>query len=305
MNIRVSIKISAIIMALFLFIPGEKRVFGLPVTETIYMIPEDEIELTLGEELWRVNDNFMKERFGLGFGVLRDLSLWLLFEYVHQGVWTGESEMGDAFLKIRYYLGDYNENTIHMALLFQFRIPTGKDAYHSGEWRNVALGNNEFKFGLISQFDIFDVLYLHFNLLYVFREGDNEDFYGGFYLNPVQKDTYVKLFGFNPFSEGAFFYKDRLKNDYMSAALACNTDSIYPVIPYIEVYGSFRLYRGGIDTGSVRIEAAGVDPVLLLSGGIRYFFSESVYLGLYAVVNPLRQQDFIKEIYGLDFGVNF
>ncbi len=97
---------------------------------------------------------------------------------------------------------------------------------------------------------------------------------------------------------------DRIKNDYMSFSMAWNTNYFYPVVPYVEFYGSVRVSRVPIETGDVPIEACKYN-VFLMSAGFRYFIKEAVYLGIYTVQNPLQatQKDYIQGIYGIELSV--
>ena len=54
----------------------------------------------------------------------------------------------------------------------------------------------------------------------------------------------------------------------------------------------------------VPIEAARYNT-FLMGAGLRYFFMEAMYLGIYTVQNPLQrsQKDFIQGIYGLELSV--
>ena len=79
-----------------------------------------------------------------------------------------------------------------------FRFPTGKNVYSNAEWEDVSFGNNEIKIGPVFQFNFIKKLYAHLNLFYLFREGNNEGFYNGFTFNLKKKETYKKIFGFNP-----------------------------------------------------------------------------------------------------------
>ena len=285
MKICIRNKIITTILALILFQQLLLiSVSALPLTETIYTIPEDGIEILLHEEIHKINKHYRKDHIGIGFGILPDFSFWFMFDYLHGGVVKlNQSAMGDTFLKLWYYTGDWNNDTIHMGLLLQFRFPTGKNAYNNTKWRNLSLGNNEVKLGLVSQFDILKILYTHFNFFYIFRQGNNEDFYAGFEVLADAK---------------------KFKNDFLSFSIAFNTDLIYPVIPYAEVYGSFRFYRGKIKADDIPIEGAAIDPILI-SIGLRYFFSNSIFIGFYSILNPLWTENYTKVVYGLDFGVQF
>ncbi|HSA14577.1 MAG TPA: hypothetical protein P5346_07525 [Spirochaetota bacterium] len=298
---------SALFAALFLFPLFSTALYSLPLTETVYTIPEGGVELAFHEEYVNVSHFYRKEHIELGFGVLTDFSLWFRFDLLHgEAFEMDRAEIGDLSLKLWYYIGDYFNDVMHIGMLFRFRFPTGKDAYIYPEWRNLCLGNHEITLGPSARFDLDKTVFFHANIFFTFRQARNEDFYGGFYLNPVNEETYVKLFGLNPFAEGTFLSGERLKNDYFTLSLAVNTNVIHPFIPYVELYGAFRPYRGKITASGIPIEAAGVDS-FLISAGLRYFFLRAVYLGIYFVVNPLMdiQKGYIKNVIGVDFSYQF
>ncbi|MBN1498428.1 MAG: hypothetical protein JXA07_16775 [Spirochaetes bacterium] len=299
---RLLLTISATGIALILFAAVGRRASGLPLTETIYMVPEYDVEIYLRDEVWQTGRCSRRDSVGLGFGATDEFSLWLQFDYLSASAFKAtRSDVGDLFIKGKFYIGDYARNQIHLGFLLSLRFPLGKNAYVADEWRNLALGKYELKLGPFIRFDIFDVFFIHMNLFYTFREGNSENFFGGFYFDITKKDTWVKVFGLNPTEEDTFFSTDRLKNDYFSISMAWNTNYFYPFIPYIEFYGSIRVSRAHIDTGSVPIEAARYN-VFLMSAGLRYFVKEAVYLGIYTIQNPLRmsQKDFIQAVYGIE-----
>lgn len=298
---------SAILMALFLFLLTKAAFAAMTLTETIYTIPESNVELVFHEEYARTTRFYRKEHIELGFGLLPDLSIWFKFDYLHEGAFDmGQGEVGDLFFKFWYYLGDYAGDILHLGWFTQFRFPTGKNAYSNPRWRNLALGNHEIKIGLVGQVDVIQKIFFHLNLFYTFRPGRNEDFYDGFFINPVKEETYTRLFGLNPFSDDTFLSYKRLKNDFITIACAMNTNVVYPFVPYIEFYGSFRPYQGSVDIDDVPIEAAEYN-VFLISCGVRYFFFRYVYLGIYTIVNPLMetQKGYITNVIGFDMSYQF
>jgi len=296
-------KISALTALILLCLSTESRA-ALNLTETIYTIPEGELSASFHEEAIRLDDNYRKENWSLGIGVLPYLSVWYSFDYLHKGIIdSGGSTLGDSFLKIWLYLGDYK--SIHTGLLLNFRLPTGPDAYSNSTWRNLSFGNNELKIGPVSKIDISKSIFLHMNIFYVFRQEEGEDFYNGFHFNILKKETYTNVFGLNFKSEDAFLSTGRLKNDYIICSMAFNTDIIYPLIPYVEFYASHNVYKNNSgENAKIQIEGAGINPVLTAAGG-RYFFSESAYAGLYYIYNPRREKKFIKDIFGFDFSLQF
>jgi hypothetical protein len=292
----------AAIAALVLFYPATARP-SLPLTETIYAIPESEFEAAMGADIIRAGDVFRRERASLGFGVLDGLSVWYAVEYLDQVSGGDESGIGDSFLKIWYCLGSAAGNRLHGGLLAVFRVPTGPSAYDSSRWRNVSLGVSEIRSGAAVQWELAP-LYIHGAALYIFRQGEGEDFYGGFSGNPSRKKTWSSVLGLNPLHGDAFLYRDRLRNDYASVSLAANTLLLYPVVPFIELYFSHRVYRRETENDRLPIEGAGVNP-LLGGGGCRYFITSRGYLEVYAVAALLRKSGYIREIFGISAALQF
>ena len=292
-----------LMLSIFFILPG--TLWSLPMTRTIYTIPKESLTLRTAVEIWQIEDTYQKETLSLGFGLLPRLSLWLSVEYLHEGAFQfSHNNPGDTTFSLWYYLGDFCEDHLHMGLEVAWRIPTGADIRTETRWRSLSLGKHELAFLLAVQIDVAPHLFFHLNGGYTFREGSNESFWSGFAINPLAAETYKKLFGLNPAEEGAFLYYGRLKNDYLTFAWAVNSDIIYPFIPFVEIYGSLRPYRGTIDEAALPIEGGGVDPLLIGTGG-RYFFRENIFLGFYCIVNPLWNDGYIKLRGGIDFSVTF
>jgi hypothetical protein len=299
---RMHIKISAIGIALIFFLAVGKRAGALPLTETIYMIPEYDVEILLHDEVFQTDRYSRRDSVGIGFGATDNFSLWIQLDYLSQAAFKAtRSDIGDLFLKGKFYIGDYMNNQIHLGFLMDLRFPLGKNAYVNTQWRNLALGKYELTLGPFARFDILDVFFIHLNLFYTFREGNNENFFGGFSIDITKKETWEKVFGLNPAASNTFLSVNRLKNDYITASMAWNTNYFYPFIPYVEFYGAVRVSRAHIDTGSVPVEAAKYNA-FLMSAGLRYFFMQAIYAGVYTVQNPLRvsQKGFIQAIYGIE-----
>lgn len=304
MKQTVNKKISAAAVALiFYFSPSLDA--SLLFTDTIYTVPEEKIEINLSVDFLHVEAAFQREGIAVGFGLLPSLSLWLEMEYIHSGLMTFKSsQLGDSKLRLWYYLGDYLRDRLHLGIQLYFRLPTGPDIHETGDWKNLALGQNEIKLGLVLQADLPKGIFLHVNGGYVFRQGKNRSFYGGFHINPLEKETYESVLGVNPFHDGAFFYYENLKNDYLVFALALNTNLLFPFVPAVEFYGSVRPYRGAIEESVYPIEGGGIDP-FLVSVQLRFFFSNELYASVYGAVNPLWQRGYLKAVYGFSFSAVF
>ncbi len=291
-------------MALIFFVLFPASLYpSLPLTETVSTLPEGDVELLLSGQIIELDRTCRRENLGLGLGILPSFSLWYTFQYLHEGLQSGDHDLGDSFLRLWFYVGDFWGDRGHVGLSFTFRIPTGSSAYDNPKWRNLAFGNDEFKLGAVMKFDL-NPVYLHTNLFYVMRESSGEDFYNGFYLNPMRKKTYQKGLGFNPASSETFLSKDRLKNDHAVFALGINTDYYYPFVPYLELYASHRVYRRMDENDHLPIEGAGVNPVLL-GCGCRYFFTQNNYGEIYGIYNPVQDKDYVGSIIGLGAGFQF
>lgn len=294
--------ISAIGIALMLFLAFAHRTEALPLTETIYMIPEYCVEILLKDEVYQTDRWARKDSAGLGFGATDNLSIWLQMDYISQKAFHAtKSDLGDLFIKGKFYFGDFAKNQVHLGFLINLRFPLAPNVYNNTEWRNLAMGKYELKMGFFSRFDIIDVFFIHLNFFYTFREANREDFWSGFYFDITKEETWKKVFGLNAKQKGTFLNIERIKNDYLTVSMAWNTNQLYPFVPYIEFYGAFRVKSCKFDASDVPIEAAQYNA-FLMSAGLRYFFLQAVYLGIYTVQNPLRasQKNFIQAIYGIE-----
>ena len=288
-------------MALMLFF-ARPLAAAMPLTETICTIPEGEFELLAGAYLVRTGELYRGERLAIGFGVLDDLSVWFTTGYIHRETGGDDSGMGDSFLKIWYYLGDAAANRLHAGLAAIARIPTGPSAYDSSRWHNISLGVNELSLGTALQYEM-GRFFFHGSAFYVFRQGQGEDFYGGFSGNVTEKDTWIAAFGLNPWREETFLEGGRLANDYVSASLAVNTVILDRLVPFAEVYASHRVHRRETDNDRLPLEGAGVNPVLA-GAGCRYFAGGG-YLELFALASLVRKSGYIREIAGVSAGLMF
>ncbi len=300
-----NLKISAIGIALIVFMAFPIPSSSLPLTETIYVVPEYEVEIYLRDEVCDTGKYSRKDSLGIGFGATDYFSLWVQFDLLSRSAFNPKkADIGDIFLKAKLFFGDYVRNQIHWGCLVNVRFPSGKNAYSGSDWRNLALGKYELRLGPFFRFDILKIAFVHLNLFYTFREANGEDFWGGFYINIFKEETWKKAFGFNPTEKGTFLNVSRLKNDYAVVSMAWNTNAFYPFIPYIEAYASFRTMKGRIDTQGVPIEAAKYN-MLLVSAGLRYFFMDAIYIGVYSVQNPFRKQQpgALQARYGLELSL--
>nr|HPL18307.1 hypothetical protein [Spirochaetota bacterium] len=121
---RLKQMISAIGMALILFQAAAEKAAALPLTETIYMIPEYTVELLLRDEVYQTDRWSRKDTVGLGFGATDEFSLWMFFDYLSQSAFRAtRSDIGDLFIKGKFYIGDYAGNQVHAGFLMSLRFP--------------------------------------------------------------------------------------------------------------------------------------------------------------------------------------
>ncbi len=275
----------------------------MPLTETINTLPENEFDLTLGGEFVRGDYLYRRDSAELGLGLTDDLSLHYGISYNHRLSGPGGDEIGDSFLRVWYFIGSFCENRLHAGIAGTLRIPMGPVIYENTRWKDVSLGVGELTFGPAVQWE-WGPVYLHGNLFYTFREGEGEGLMSGFRGNLTSRETYESAFGFNPFHDGAFLDRDRLKNDYISTALAINTGALYPVVPFVEAYYSQRVYRRVNENDHIPVEGAGVNP-LLAGAGVRYFISGDFYAGIHVIVPVLRKSGYHREVAGFFLSIQY
>lgn len=274
---------------------------SLPLVETIYSIPENKIELGFREELVRTSGYYRRDNYTIGFNIFTNFSAWFTFQYI-DALNSGKGSPGDSFFRFKYGIGDYFSDVVHASLLLSLRVPTGSNVYNSPEWRGLSMGMSEIKAGPLFRFDLPAGFFLHTNLFYTFRQGNGENFYGGFYFNFLKKNTWAKLFGLNPFADNTFINWKRLRNDSLDISSAVNTSIFYPLIPFTEISYIRSFSSGG--TGLNRIEGDGISPIFL-SAGARYFFNQDFYAGLSIIVAPLQNAGHAREIYALEVSIVF
>jgi len=284
-------KISANILAL-IFLLCPQNAPALQLTQTVYTIPEDHLDIFFKEEFHDRASYFSRERLGLGLGLFSGFSAWFSIDYIRKTFDNSEASIGDTSIKLWYYFGDFLSNTLHIGFLLEFNLPTGPNVYYNQKWAGLAAGRNELSPGIACGFDPAENIFLHFSLLYTFREGSDDNFYGGFHLDPTKSGTFTSLLGLNPFDEKAFLYKGRLRNDFFTLSAAVSSDKLYPFIPYAEAGASFRPAGVELEDGD------SIVPFTAVLGG-RYFFSRRAYIGLFAGVSPF-PSDYARAIYGID-----
>lgn len=294
---------SWLILSLAIIFIFRSFLHSLPLTDTIYTLPENLFEFSAGFAYISAGERFRKERATLGFGVRDDTSLSYSIEYLHREDEGGGSSLGDSFLRLWYYAGEFAQDRICWGIAGIVRVPTGPSMYASQRWQPVASGIHELKLGPVFQTSIAN-FFIHANLFYTFRQAEGENFYGGFKLKPFDRESYTGVLGFNPWHEGAFADKNRLKNDYASIAASLLTSRFFPFIFYAEFYYSHRVASRTTENDMIQVEGAGVNP-LFVGAGIRYFISYSSYAELFGIARPGADDTYIRWIVGLSVSAVF
>ncbi|MCL1864834.1 MAG: hypothetical protein FWF73_03385 [Spirochaetes bacterium] len=289
---------SALVIALFFL----SDLYPLSLTRSCYTTPDDKIDLTFKEEFVHIDNMNRKDVFSFDIGISDKTTMGFDFSLIHSKYYeTDIREVGDIFFDLWHFLGDFYNNSITSGIGMTIRIPAGRDAYIDEKYRNLSFGNDELKIIAVLSNKITDRERMIFNVSYTFRGAREEDFYRGFNFNPVKNNTYKSFFGLNPFFRGSFLDKERLKNDYAAIAVGLITPRLYPWIFYSEIYYSSRIYQGKDGCEGINIEGDNVNP-LLLSLGMKYFFSDSLYLEVAEVVDLLMNTGYIKS--RSDFSIN-
>jgi len=278
---------------------------SLPLTETLYIIPDEEINVQLQQHFYHNNSSINRmDTFVLGFGLFSDLSLWISFDVIHGGPWFHDNDrVGDTSFYIKWAIGDFFKDTLHIGYFLKFKIPTGSNQYTIADWRNMSAGINQITTGVLVKYDLRH-FFFHFNLFYVFQEEAGKNFYNGFHFNPLDQNFYTNIIGFNLFSENAFLYYENLKNDYVEISLAINTDYLYPFIPFVELKWSVRLYRGLVDATGIAVKGGDADP-LELSFGANFFILPELRLGAYGVFTLIPVDGYTDIKWGFDVSLQF
>ena len=303
MKVNLDKRTGVIIIALVLFLSAARPVLALVLNENVYTIPDGGAELLLGDSLPAGSHIYNSINAGVGLGIFTDFSVWFRFSYLScDNPNPFEGSAGDGIVHMRYYLGDYAQNRLHMVLFSTLRVPAGNNAYTSDRWKNVSFGNNEISAGTAARYDFLPSWFIHAMFSYTFRQDRVEDFYGGFYLNPLKGETWKSLFGLNPMRNGSFLHYKHLKNDYITMGLGLSTDRLFPFIPACEARWSIT--TAGESVKRYPVPPFGVDPLVFSVEG-RYFFSRRFYAGCYCAANVLSRTDGTVFMPGFSLGLEF
>ncbi len=289
--------------SLILILIYTSSVFSSPHTETLHTLQENAFEFSADIAYLKADALFREEHFSLAFGVRDDISIRYSIDYLHRASGESGSILGDSQLKLWYYAGEFASDKVCWGVAGIIRIPTGPSFYENERWQPVSSGIHELKIGPVFQASLLS-FFLHANFFYVFRQAEGENFWGGFKLKPFERESYTSVLGCNPWHEGAFADKNRLKNDYASAAISILSDYCFPFILYSELYYSHRVAPRSIENDSIAVEGAGVNP-LFIGFGVRYFISHSSYLALYGSIRAGSHDAYIHWIAGFSVSAVF
>jgi len=265
-------------MVLFCF----SDIYSLPLTRSCYTQPDDKIDMSLTEQFIYIENMNRKDNFSLNLGIGSYTSMGADFSLIHYNSFeTGESTPGDILLNLWHYIGEYSDGAVKSGVSLMLRIPTGPDAYTEEKYRNLSFGNGELKIAPVLSFNISGKEILILNMCYTFRAGPDDDIYSGIKHNLMDGET------------------ENLKNDYASVSAGAVTSELFPWILFSELYYSSGFNNN--DTEDINIEGAGVTP-LLLSVGVKYFFSDSIFLQISDIADLLQNEGYIKNT--VEFSLN-
>ena len=267
--------------------------YALPLTRSCYTTPDDKIDITFKEQFLYIDGMNRKDNFSLNIGISNKTSMGFDFSLIHSKFYEiNKGEPDDIFFNLWHFWGDFYNNSISSGIGVTVRIPTGQDAYINEKYRNLSFGNDELKILAVFSNKITNKERMIFNVSYTFRAAKGENFYSGIKLHPKKIDTYKSFFGLNPFFKGSFLEGERLKNDYAAIAGGFITSRLNPWIFFTEIYYSSRIYTGKDGIERINIEGDNVTP-LLLSLGVKYFFSDSFYLEAAEILDLLMNKGYM------------
>ena len=269
---------------------------ALPLTRTLYIVPSDVIDFSVSLDYLYTSRQITRERFSAGTGLWTGASLNVRFDLLGNGIITRDMP-GDSLIEFMAFLDSLSSGDLRSAFCCALVLPTGPDAYSSGDYRGAALGNNEITMGPVLAYGFSNELTAFLNLFYTFRQGEHEGFYNGFSLYPAKSDTYKSVMGLNPFYGDSFLYYKRLADDYVTAALAVVYSSFSPCVLFAELRCSGNISSiGGGEVSAA--ESSGIN-LLLAGAGVKYFFMDSLFMQVWGTINPFMNNDGIRWQSGL------
>ncbi len=120
--------------------------------------------------------------------------------------------LGDAELQLNMLLPGRNRFFLS-SLAFSALLPNGPDSSLNTDFRFLSYGKDMLSASLLT-LSSFHKFRIYTELKYSFISSQ-DPLYQGLYINPVKMKTYETLFGFNFQNKDAFFYKDKLKDDFL------------------------------------------------------------------------------------------
>lgn len=291
---------STIFLVLFCFLEAN----SLPLTRTCYTLPEEKVDIALGQELIYSDNLNRLDYFTFSFGLPEDSSFGFNFSLIHNYNEIREFVPGDILFSLWHFFGDYFSGNVSYGINLVIRIPSGPDVYTNSEVQNISYGHNELTVTPVVTFTLSGYENIVLNMSYTFREGRDEDMYSGFNINPLKEETYKSILGLNPFSENAFLNIERIKNDYVSISAGLITSRFLPWIFIIEMYYSTGFKNRDDIAGGIDIEGSKANP-LLLSGGVKYFFSDSLFVQAAEIVTLVDSNRYIKNRVALSLNIFF
>lgn len=260
-----------IMMLVFFMLPTH----SISKVYTCHTLPEESIFLSLETVFVEKVGWDRKDSYQIGFGLTDALSGYIETSTISREPGKFPYDvMGDSSLELTYSPRILEFGKVHAGFILRFNLPTGPDVYEASEWVGLSYGRNDMTTGLaISRFFGKRIL-TNINLLYTFREGEDENLYSGMNFDFSSGSAYIELFGLNPFYSGTFFDGDKLKNDFITVSGSLMGE-LWGLVCILELYYSFNPHGENDSGGPVAVEGNGVDP-LWVNVGLKYFFNPRV-----------------------------
>ncbi|RME91706.1 MAG: hypothetical protein D6767_04675 [Candidatus Hydrogenedentota bacterium] len=256
----------------------EPNLAGIEVTQKLYFVPNGELALLREQNLF------------LSLGESVELGIHIPWtNYIVSQV-KSSSEVGDVAISLNFKT-DWFKEFLLTNYYVEYNTGSGPEFDNLNNHPMLAYGYPEWRTGLIF-FKKTKYFSWHFNLFYVFRgrsdDGGREfSLLEGFYLNPFDKETYKRGFGFAAKHPDAFFYYKKLLNDNMEYRLAINSELFYPFVPFLELTFSHDFRRGEFSNVYPRKGPGSGYFRSQISFGTKYFFPGEHFSLKAAAIFPL------------------
>lgn len=190
----------------------------------------------------------------------------------------------------------FESGDLFLASEVSMLLPFGPSMYDEED--PLFKGVNQFSAGVIAEYRL-SKLHLRTSAFHHFLEDEDEKLYTSIFINPVKKNTYLGVFGLNPFYDGSFLSPSRLKNDWYDISFGLSSEHWYPFVPSSELlYASSYIES---KNERIKVEGLGLSP-LKVKTSLKYFISRPVYAGVYAA---LHVNDASLYSFGIAFSVEF